>query len=501
GGGGGSEGTAARKAGEAPPLKAVALLTDWWQVLAGALTFALSVAASGHAILYKRDSRAAVGWVGLIWLAPVVGAALYALLGVNRIQRRAAEQRALRPGSGVFERPAPPGPPAQLPAEAAHLAPLAELVQRLTARPLTGGNAVTPLVNGDAAYPAMLAAIDAGQRTIGLSTYIFDNDAVGRTFLDALERARHRGVEVRVLIDAVGARYSWPPIFRALRARGIAAAAFGRTLLPWRMPYLNLRNHRKLLVVDGQVGFTGGMNIRAGHLLASRPRHPVQDLHFRLEGPVVRHLVQAFADDWSFTTEETLEGEAWFPDLRPAGPVLARGLTDGPDEDFEKARFTRLGALACAREEVRIVTPYFLPDAGLVSELGVTAMRGVRVEILLPAVNNLALVQWASTAELWQVLGRGCLVYYTPPPFDHTKLLLVDRVWALIGSSNWDPRSLRLNFEFDVECYDAALAKQLNRLVETKLAGARPVTLEEVNGRSLPIKLRDGVARLAGPYL
>jgi len=160
-----------------------------------------------------------------------------------------------------------------------------------------------------------------------------------------------------------------------------------------------------------------------------------------------------------------------------------------------------LGALACAQKSVRIVTPYFIPDQGLISALDVTALRGVKVEILLPEASNLALVQWASTAQLWQVLARGCRVYFTPPPFDHSKLMVVDDGWALFGSSNWDARSLRLNFEFGVECYDAALAAQLNALIEQKLARAREVTSAELNGRSLPVKLRDGIARLAAPYL
>jgi cardiolipin synthase A/B len=481
---------------------ALVALAEWWPVVAVVLTVSLSAVASGHAILNKRDSRAAVGWVGLIWLAPVLGAGLYALLGINRIQRRAAGQRAIRSGvSATFERPAPPREIPPLPPEVAHLRSLAELVQRLSGRSLTTGNSVTPLANGDEAYPAMLAAIDGATRSVALSSYIFDNDAAGNRFLEALERACHRGVEVRVLVDAVGARYSWPPIPWKLRGRGVRAVAFGRTFLPWRMPYLNLRNHRKLLVVDGRVGFTGGLNIRSGHVLALNTPHPIQDLHFRIEGPVVRHLSGTFADDWAFTTEEVLTGDAWFPELGPAGTVLARGLTDGPDEDLDKARFTLLGALACAHDAVRVVTPYFLPDQALITELCVTAMRGVRVEIVLPEENNLALVQWASTAQLWQVLGGGCHVFYTSPPFDHTKLMLVDGAWALIGSSNWDSRSLRLNFEFDVECYDTALVKELDRLVERKLKTARPVTLEEVNGRSLPIKLRDGFARLAAPYL
>jgi len=243
------------------------------------------------------------------------------------------------------------------------------------------------------------------------------------------------------------------------------------------------------------------MNIRAGSIIAEPSSHPVRDLHFRLEGPIVAHLRQAFIHDWAFTTHERLAGAAWCPHLDASGGVAARGIVDGPDEDLDKARFVFQGALACAQRRVRIVTPYFLPDAGLITALDVTALRGVTVEIVLPEVSNLAFVQWAATAQLWQVLHRGCKVYYTPPPFDHSKLMLVDDAWSLFGSTNWDPRSLRLNFEFGVECYDAALAQELHALVDRKLATARRVTPEEVNSRPFAVKLRDGVARLAAPYL
>jgi cardiolipin synthase len=360
---------------------------------------------------------------------------------------------------------------------------------------------VTPLEQGDHAYSDMLAAIDQARRSVALATYIFDHDYAGKLFMDALERAVRRGVATRVLIDDVGARYSWPSMVRLLTARGITVARFGQTRLPWRLPYMNLRNHRKLLVVDGRIGFTGGMNIREGHMLDRRPKYPVQDLHFRIEGPVVGHLAAAFAEDWQFTTGEALAGEAWRPELEPAGAVYARGITDGPDEDFEKARLVVLGALACAHRTVDIVTPYFLPDAGMITALTVAAMRGVRVRIVLPRVNNQVLVHWAATAQLWQVVKRGCSVYYTDPPFDHTKIMLVDGGWALIGSSNWDARSLRLNFEFDVECYNDQLAETLSQLVARKLASAVEVSASDLDGRSLPVRLRDGIARLAAPYL
>ena len=480
------------------------LLLEVWPYVAAAFAMVANLLATGHAVLRKRDVRAAVAWVGLVWLVPLVGVVLYLMLGINRIRRR-ARSLTLRQEHGQF----PPKPsvapctPEQLMAEvppAAHLASLARLVDEVVHhRPLLPGNKLVPLEAGDGAYPAMLEAIDAARTSISMCSYIFDNDAAGQRFVEALGRAVKRGVQVRVLIDAVGARYHWPPITGRLRRAGVRVACFLPTLLiPGRLPFMNLRNHRKLMVVDGKVGFTGGMNIRE-HFL---PGHGnARDLHFRVEGPVVGQLQETFAEDWAFTTKERLYGEAWFPPLEPAGPVMARGIPDGPDEDFETLRLTLLGALACARSTVRIVTPYFLPDSALVTALNVAALRGVRVDVVLPEKLNLPVVQWASIAQLWQVMRPNSRVFLTAPPFDHTKLMVVDGVWSLVGSANWDPRSLRLNFEFDVECYDAQLAMRLDALIEERLAHSRLLTLRELEGRPLPIRLRDGVARLLSPYL
>jgi cardiolipin synthase len=216
---------------------------------------------------------------------------------------------------------------------------------------------------------------------------------------------------------------------------------------------------------------------------------------------VVAQFQEAFAVDWLFAAGESLDGETWFPQLSRAGTVWARGIANGPDEDFEKLVNTLLGALSVARSSVRVVTPYFLPQAPLIHALNVTALRGVELDIVIPAENNVKLVQWAATAQLWQLVEKGCRVFLTPPPFDHTKLMVVDGIWSLIGSTNWDPRSLRLNFEFDVECYDNVLAARLNQLIDGKLARARRVRLEDLHARRLPVRLRDGLARLLTPYL
>ncbi len=481
-------------------------MPDWllssWHLLSGAAVVAVDLYATAHVILHKRDAHAAIGWAGLIWFAPGVGAILYYLIGVNRVERKAKRLKRRRPSRSPGAEASPPERPDVLPPAAAHLAPHARLVRTLTGAPLLGGNAVRPLHTGTDAYAEMLRAIDGAAHTVGLSTYIFDNDAAGRRFVDALGRAAARGVAVRVLVDDIGARYSWPrTVAGPLRRAGVQVARFLPQLYPWYFAYANLRNHRKILVVDGAVGFTGGMNIRAGHDPGLNPTSPVADLHFRLDGPVVAHLRETFADDWEFCTRVALGGDGWFPELTACGTVSARGVRTGPDDDFKRLRAVFLGGLAAARSSVRIVTPYFLPDGALIAGLNVAALRGVQVDVVLPARNNLRLVHWACVGQLGQVLGHGCRAWFAPPPFAHTKLMVVDRAWVLFGSSNWDPRSLRLNFEFDVECYDPALAGRLDDGVARTIGRSAEVTAATLHGRSLPAKLRDGAARLLTPYL
>jgi cardiolipin synthase len=473
-----------------------------WTGVVVLVDLALALLATGHAVLNKRDPRAAVMWIALAWIVPVLGAVAYALLGVNRVKRRAAllfPERTLsvarEPHASSVELTE------RLCGKHEQFRQLVRVMDRLGREPMTGGNRIEPLLNGDEAYPAMLDAIDSAHASVVLCSYIFDNDAVGGDFCAALERAAQRGVAVRVLIDDVGRRYSWPPVDRRLRRAGVRVQSFLPTWMPANALLSNLRNHRKILVVDGRVGFTGGMNIRQGHVLAARPKHPVADLHFRLEGPVVAHLAAAFAEDWAMTSGEVLAGELWFPELAPAGACFARGILDGPDENLDVLRLLFLAALDCATKTVRIATPYFLPDAALVTSLGICALRGVQVDILLPERNNIRLVEWAQNGMLWQVLKHGCRVHLCPGPFDHTKLFVVDDVYTLLGSANWDARSLRLNFEFNVECFDEELTRRVTAILDQKQARARRVDMESLASRPLWVRLRDGSARLLSPYL
>ncbi len=485
-------------------LPALDRMLDFWTLILAALAIAGPAAATVHIVFAKRNPSTAVAWVGLVWLAPLLGIVTYLMFGITRMQRRA---RALIGEEGMDESARDLEPVSlrelaeELGPKGAHLTAIARLANRVAGRPLLGGNRVELLENGDEAFPAMLEAIDGARHSIALCTYIFDHDKAGIQFRDALRRAVERGVEVRVLIDALGARYSRPSMVAELRRAGVPVARFHPVVLQWRMPYFNLRNHRKILVVDGCMAFTGGMNIRVGHLLGAGPPKPIRDLHARIEGPVVAELRDVFAEDWLATTKELLAGEAWFPPLAPKGEIVARGISDGPDGDFEKLQTILLGALATAERRVRIVTPYFIPDERIVDALGVAALRGVEVEVHLPARSNLTLVQWASQAYWLQVLEKGVKIHATGQPFDHAKIMTVDGAWGLIGSANWDPRSLQLNFEFNVELYGAALVHELDAMIDERQREATPVTKKMMRERPAVERLRDGLVRLLSPLL
>jgi cardiolipin synthase len=445
-----------------------------------------------HVLLTQREVAAAVGWIGLVWYSPFVGGLTYVVLGVNRVRRRARSVRGGRPA-----RPAH-APPATADDDG-HLRPLGRGISVITGRPAEPGNSVDILHNGDEAYPAMLAAIDGAQRSVGLSSYIMRADVVGSRFIAALQAAQSRGVQVRVIVDGVGSGWVLSPAYARLRRARVPVGRFMHSSMPWRMPFLNLRTHKKILVVDGTMGFTGGINISDENLLAARPRHPVQDTHFRLRGPVVAQLVEAFAQDWSFLAGEELDGAAWFPPLERHGDAAARVITAGPDLDLDKIEFAVLQAIACARDSIRFMTPYFLPDRQMVTALSLAAMRGVAVEVIVPEHGDHRVMDWAMRANVGPLLKDGGRIWRSPPPFRHSKVLVVDGEWCLIGSSNWDMRSFRLNFELCVEVYDRALAAVLEALMAQNRG--RAVETADLEARSLPVQLRDAGARLLMPYL
>jgi cardiolipin synthase len=441
-----------------------------------------------HTLLRKRDVPASIGWIGMAWLAPAAGALLYFAFGINRVRRRA--QRLMGAGNP---------PSLDRPRRAADdpLASLETAVTAVTRRAPVPGRVEALLFCGDAAYPQMLAAIESAKVSIRLATYIFRADAAGEKFIEALAAARRRGVSVSVLIDGFGGGFIASPAYERLKREGVDAARFLHSLLPWRMAFLNLRLHKKILTVDGALAFVGGLNIGAENVQASHPKAPVCDHHFRLVGPIVNEIEREFDDDWRFATGKTLTASP--PAPVPDGDGPSRAIASGPDQETDSLALVLLSAINAARHTIRIATPYFLPDEQIVTALRLAALRGVAVDIVLPANNNHPFVAWAARAHVRPMLQSGARIWFNPPPFDHSKLMTIDGGWSLIGSANWDARSLRLNFELTVEVRDPGFAAELERIIDKRRG--RALTLSELDGRPFVVKLRDAAMRLAMPYI
>lgn len=460
-----------------------------------------SLLSAGHALLTKRDPRAALSWIVTCLALPGLGALFYWLLGVNRIRTRARELQEQGQGMRWLNVDAPPSNvDLQNFPDSDTCQALITLSDAVTRRPLICGNAVKVLYNGEQAYPAMLEAIRNAEQTVFLCSYIFKADRTGNLFVKELMAAAERGVDVRVMIDAFGQYYALAKVLHLLKNSKIKYATFMPPSLA-RSLYLNMRNHRKLLVVDNRIGFTGGMNICDKHLskIKNNPRRII-DLHFRFEGPICNQLRDAFLEDWHFATNEKRVIRDW-PLPPVAGNACCRGISAGPNEPHEKLNWILIGALACAKSRIRIMTPYFIPTRAQLAAINAASLRGVKVEILLPELNNLPYMGWATSAFLFELLEHNVHIFYQPPPFVHSKLLLIDNEYALIGSANIDPRSLRLNFEFNVEIFAEETINELIDHFDQCREKSREVCLAEMDRRSLPLRLRDSFCKLFTPYL
>src|SRR5215471_5474572 len=447
-----------------------------------------AVAASGHALLYKRRPQSAFGWIALCFTLPLAGAVLYYLFGINRVQTRARKL--------LTRHPIEVCPTEHVGAPPPGLEPLGRLGHAITHLPLTTGNEMELLHNGDP-FPAMLAAILAATQRVFLSTYIFDTGPLGREFVAALSDAAARGVDVRVLLDGIGELYSLPRAGALLHERGVRVARF---LPPRVWPPLfsvNLRNHRKILAVDGWTGFTGGTNIRESGV--GTDDHRIVDLHARVAGPVVAQIEAVFLRDWQFVTGESVTAVP--ANAKLPGQAECRAIADGPERSYDRLTELLVGAIGSARRRVAIMTPYFLPPRELIAPLQAAALEGVDVAVILPAHNNLPYVHRATRHMLWELLERGVRIYYQPGPFVHSKLFYIDENYAQIGSANLDPRSLRLNFEMNVEIYDRRFVSELSAHFEAVRARSTPITQEAMDRRALRTRLLDGAAWLFSPYL
>lgn len=456
----------------------------------------MAVLASGHALLNKTDSRAAFGWIALCIILPLAGPVLYLMFGINRVNSAARRHYVTKLQKDSTDTLAePPG---------TDFRPLSMVGEQVVKKGLTSCDDVQILHNGEALFPAMLDAIAGARHHVLLYTYIFDRDETGLRFVEALAEALERGLEVKVIVDGMGEWNSLRRIGPILGRRRIPFVRFNPiTLIPPALN-LNMRSHRKMLIVDNRYAFTGGSNIGDRHL-AARDDNPyrVLDIHFRLQGRIVDELEWAFRRDWHYCKGNRSQLPPFHHSNpnRLEAPVWSRLVLDGPNKSLDRLNDLMLGVISAAQKRVWIMTPYFLPTLDLIGALMAAHLRGVNVRILLPALNNIKPAHWASRNILGQVLEGDIQVAYQPGPFVHAKLLLVDDQYSLIGSANMDPRSLRLNYELGVELFSKDINQQLCEHFSGRWAVASPVTRAEIESRSLPEHLRDSIAWLFSPYL
>ncbi|HBN15743.1 MAG: cardiolipin synthase [Gammaproteobacteria bacterium] len=459
------------------------------------LLLVMGLLTASHALLNKRDSKAAFGWIALCIILPAAGPIMYLLFGINRVRTRAQRDYITKINRDSLQTIAEP--------DGTSFRPLSLIGETLARKGLSSCSDIQIYENGENLYPAMLDAINNATDRVLLASYIFDNNKTGRDFARALASAQRRGVQVKVLLDGMGEMMSLPRIGGHLSELGIQYTRFNPLKLFPPSLNLNMRNHRKLMIVDGLLAFTGGTNIGDRHLSNSGSNpHRVQDIHFGLRGKIVDELEWAFWQDWYYCTGDPDAEKFRGCNINDeSAETWTRLILDSPNRDLDKLSQLINGVIAASKERVYLMTPYFLPTFDLIGTLISARLRGVKITILLPGTNNIKIADWASRNSVRQLLESGLDIRYQPPPFVHSKLLLIDDEYALIGSPNIDPRSLRLNYELGVEVFSRPFNESLRQYFELRAEVSEPITLNWLRERSLLIRLRDSLAWLFSPYL
>jgi|SRR5579885_1322128 len=364
-----------------------------------------------------------------------------------------------------------------------------------------GGNRIVELQNGAESFPAMLAAIRSAQKSVDFESYIYWSGAVGREFVRALSERARAGVAVHVLLDGIGGHKISEESERELRASG-AQLQFFHPLHWWTLDRLNNRDHRKILVVDGRIGFTGGIGIAdawAGN--ATRPDH-WRDMQFEVEGPVVAQMQAVFEDNWITTTRHVLLGPDYFPALAASGTANAQMFSSSPDSGSENMQLMYLLSIAAARKSIDLEAAYFIPGDLLQNALQAAMKRGVRVRIIVPGEHiDSHIVMDASQSEWGEVLAAGGHIYRYQPAMFHSKMMIVDGYLTMMGSANFDERSFKLNDEANLNVYDADFAKHMTQIFEQDLAQSREVTYAEWQHRPWLRKVKDWFSSLTSSQL
>jgi cardiolipin synthase len=448
----------------------------------------------------RRTPAAAKGWLLLLFFEPWIGLLVYLLIGRARLPRWQRQQLARLPQAmaGVVARLGHQ-PSVSHPDVGAALSGAVALAETLGGSPVLGGNAVELLVDYDGTIARLIADIDGAHHHVHLLFYIFADDHATAPVIEALGRAVKRGVCCRVLADAIGSHKGWRRLRAKLTALGVAAhAMLPIRLKPWRKARIDLRNHRKIAVIDGRVGYTGSQNMVAAEFAAGLS---FEDLMVRVTGPVVLELQHIFAADWFLETDEILNGDAEFPAPPLAGSVSAQALASGPAFPTQNNQRLFVALIHGARKNIVLTTPYFVPDEPLLQAMQTAALQGVEVHLVVSEKGDHPVVSLAQKSYYEELLEAGVHIHLYRKNFLHAKHLSVDGAVALIGTSNLDIRSFALNAEVMLMIYDEGVAARLAAEQERYYGNSSLLTLEAWRQRSFAVRFMQNLARLLSPLL
>lgn len=375
------------------------------------------------------------------------------------------------------------------------------VVNTLLGPPLVSGNRIGALQNGDAIFPAMLSAIRTAERSICFETYIYWSGEIGREFSEALAERAQAGVQVKIILDGLGTGKLEHALIDRMREAGAIVERY-HPISWWTLPRINNRTHRKLLIVDGRIGFTGGVGIADQWRGDAQDERHWRDSHFRVEGPVVAQMQAVFMDNWLKTRAEVLHSEAFFPPIPDAGGLPMQVFRSSPDEGSESARLMYLLSIAAARRTLRIANAYFVPDDLAVRTLCAAAQRGVRIQVIVPGpLVDTKITRRASRARWGPLLQAGIEIHEFQPTMFHCKVMVVDDLWVSVGSTNFDSRSFRLNAEANLNILDGAFAAEQIAVFEGDLRRSRRITHDAWRARPLGERCSELLALLVRSQL
>ena len=479
---------------------------DWYSLLPYAIGYVLTFVLIPVVLLQGKPAVSTMAWILAIVFMPYVGAILFLVLGARRIPRKVhkklhSDQNLAPVLDDIDDIVAPFDVMQHLAQVHAHHHGVMALAARIGESSPLCANQVDVMVDVNETYDRMEHALRQARHHAHLEFYIWQPDDTGRRFRDLVIDKARQGVQVRVLLDSFGSIHLDDEFLAPMEEAGVQVGWFLpiRLLVPWRT--LNLRNHRKIIIVDGHVGFTGGVNIGDEYIGRLAKWAPWRDTHLCLRGPVVHQLQKVFVEDWSFATDEDLTGREYFPAPDASGDHVAQVIASGPTRRLDAIHDIFFTAITSARQRVLITTPYFIPTEAITTALATAARRGVDVRLLLPGHSNQRLVLYAGRSYYDELLEAGVTIYEYGAGMLHAKVTVVDGHVAVVGSANMDVRSFRLNFEMDAIVYGSSVASRLEDVFYNDLHQASRILLYEHRHRRLTRRLAEAVARLLSPVL